>query len=295
MRLIVISGLSGSGKSVALRKLEDLDYYCVDNIPAAMLKGFVSHTLRSHEMRYERVAVGIDARNAAQDIASVPALVAELKSSGLDCRLVFLTAGDSELLRRYAETRRRHPLSLGREGLREAIARERELLDPIAQSAHITIDTSGKGAHDLGEILRLKIGEEGRPRLSILFESFGFKTGLPADSDFVFDARSLPNPYWDAALRPLNGRDAAVAQYLEAHPQVARLLNDIQVFIEARIPEFQSSNRHYMTVAVGCTGGQHRSVYLVERLVQHFASRLPDVAGFHSALAGAQVFLPTRA
>jgi RNase adapter protein RapZ len=292
MRLILVSGLSGSGKSVALHMLEDLDFYCVDNIPAALLKPLVAHTLRSKDNMYGRTAVGLDARNTPAEIATVPALVAELKSSGIDCELIFLTATDDELLRRFAETRRKHPLSRGSEGLREAIALERQLLDPIVSAADLIVDTSRTGAHDLRDAVRQRVEKRQHPRMSILFESFGFKYGIPGDADFVFDARSLPNPYWDTALRNLTGRDAEVARFLEQNPDVTKLIGDITTFIEARIPEFHRSNRRYLTVAIGCTGGQHRSVYLVERIAADFVTRHADVSARHSGLPGAQVFLP---
>lgn len=293
MRLLIVSGLSGSGKSVALNLLEDHDFYCVDNIPSALLKPFVAHTLRSPDRVYARTAVGIDARNTPGEIAAVPELVQELKSSGIDCELIFLTASDDELLRRYAETRRKHPLSRGSEGLREAIRLERELMEPIAQASDLIVDTSRQGAHGLRETVRHRIEQRAKGRLSILFESFGFKHGLPGDADFVFDARSLPNPYWELALRPLTGRDAAVREYLEKTPALLRLVQDISSFVEGRIPEFLDSGRRYLTVAIGCTGGQHRSVYLVERLAAEFAARHRDVSAYHSSLPGAVVFQPT--
>jgi UPF0042 nucleotide-binding protein len=284
MRLIVVSGLSGAGKSIALHMLEDLDFYCVDNIPAALLKPFVSLTLRSRDNLYRRTGVGIDARNTASEIAIVPDLVRELKSSGIDCELIFLTASNETLLRRFAETRRKHPLSRGSEGLREAIEQERELLDPIAQAADLLLDTSHSGAHDLRDTMRKRVDQRATPRISILFESFGYKHGIPGDADFVFDARCLPNPYWELELRALTGRDAAVAAFLERNADVPRLLDDITRFVEARIPEFTATNRRYFTVAIGCTGGQHRSVYLAERLAKDFAQRHADVSLRHSAL-----------
>lgn len=284
MRLIVVSGLSGSGKSVALHMLEDLDWFCVDNIPAALLKAFVSHTLRSEDARYERVAVGLDARNTPEEIATVPALLDELRNAGLGCELLFVTASEEALLRRYAETRRKHPLSRGGEGLREAIGIERDLLEPMAQAATVTIDTSSTGVHELREMVRQRVERRSTPRLSILFQSFGFKYGIPGDADYVFDARSLPNPYWERTLRPLTGRDADVARYLAASDAVTCLQQDITRFIEARIPEYLATSRRYLTVAVGCTGGQHRSVYLVEQLAADFATRHQDVSIRHSRL-----------
>jgi UPF0042 nucleotide-binding protein len=284
VRLIVVSGLSGSGKSVALHMLEDLDWYCVDNIPAALLKSFVSHTLRSADQRYQRVAVGLDARNTPEEIATVPALLAELRSAGLSSELLFVTASDEALLRRYAETRRKHPLSRGGEALREAIELERELLDPVVQAASMVIDTSNTGVHELREMVRARVERRSHQRLSLLFQSFGFKHGIPGDADYVFDARSLPNPYWEPTLRPLTGRDPEVARYLAADASVVRLLQDITRFIEARVPEYLATNRRYLSVALGCTGGQHRSVYLVEALAADFARRHEDVSVRHTRL-----------
>jgi RNase adapter protein RapZ len=284
MRLILVSGLSGSGKSVALNMLEDLDYYCVDNIPAALLKAFVSHTLQSADTQYQQVAVGLDARNTRAEIATVPALLAELRASGIACELLFLTSSDEALLRRYAETRRKHPLSREGEGLHEAIQLERDLLDPVVQAADVVLDSSRTGVHELRELVRDHVERGRQARLSILFLSFGFKHGIPGDADFVFDARSLPNPYWELSLRELDGRDAAVVRYLETSGQAGALIRDISSFIEARIPEFHATNRRYMTVAIGCTGGQHRSVYLVEKLAADFASRHSDIAARHARL-----------
>jgi RNase adapter protein RapZ len=286
MRLILVSGLSGSGKSVALHMLEDLGYYCVDNIPAALLKAFISHTVRSADNLYQRVAVGLDARNTRAEIATVPALINELKASGIDCEMLFLTASDESLLRRFAETRRKHPLSRANEGLREAIMLERDLLDPVVQAADLIIDTSQTGVHDLRDMIRNRVERRRHPRLSILFESFGFKYGIPGDADFVFDARTLPNPYWEPGLRALTGRDAEVAGYLEKSTGVNTLIADLTRFVEARIPEYLSTNRRYMTVAIGCTGGQHRSVYLVEKIAADFALRHDDVSARHSGLPG---------
>ena len=293
MRLVFVSGLSGSGKSVALHMLEDLDFYCVDNIPAALLKPFISHTVQSNDPVYRRTAVGLDARNTEAEIATVPMLIDELKRSGIQCELIYLVANDEELLRRFAETRRKHPMSRQGESLREAITLERELLDPIINAADLTIDTSRIGVHDLRELMRRRVEERKQSRMSIQFESFGFKHGIPGDADFVFDARTLPNPYWDAALRGLTGRDAEVVRFLEKHDAVARLMRDIETFIEARIPEYHASNRRYLTVAVGCTGGRHRSVYLVEQLATAFAAKYPSVSARHASLPGAELFLPS--
>jgi len=284
MRIIVVSGLSGSGKSVALHMLEDLGFYCIDNLPAALLKPFISHTVRSAEPAYARSAIGLDARNTAHEIATVPELLSELERGGIDCEVLFLIANDEELLRRFAETRRKHPMSRERSSLREAIDTERRLLEPIAHAADLIIDTSRMGVHELRQVVRLRVEQRAADRLSITFESFGYKHGIPGDADFVFDARSLPNPYWEPALRSLTGRDPEVIRYLESHASVARLIDDIGRFVAARIPEYQANSRGYLTVAVGCTGGQHRSVYIVDRLAARFAAEHPQVAARHCAL-----------
>ena len=292
MRIVILSGLSGSGKSVALHMLEDLGFYCIDNIPAALLKPFISYTVRSPESTYERTAIGLDARNTAAEIASVPQLIDELKRSGLQVEVIFLIAGEEELLRRFAETRRRHPLSRSDLALREAMALERSLLEPVVSAADLVIDTSRMGVHALRDIIHQRVEQRAAGRLSITFESFGYKDGIPGDADFVFDARALPNPYWEPGLRNLTGRDAEVVRFLENHTHVTRLISDIAGFVRARVPEFQASNRGYLTVAVGCTGGQHRSVYIVDRLAEDFAAEFPTVTARHSGLPGAGMFRP---
>jgi UPF0042 nucleotide-binding protein len=292
VRIIVLSGLSGSGKSVALHMLEDFGFYCIDNIPAALLKPFVSYTVRSPEPRYERTAIGLDARNTAAEVASVPHLIDELKRSGLQCEVLFLTAADDELLRRFAETRRKHPMARSDVGLREAMALERELLEPIASIADLLIDTSRLSVHALRDIIHRRVEQRTAGRLSITFESFGFKRGIPGDADFVFDARALPNPYWEPGLRNLNGRDPEVVRFLETHTHVKNLVTDIAHFVRNRVPEYQASNRGYLTVAVGCTGGQHRSVYIVDRLAEIFAAEFDEVTARHSGLPGAKLFEP---
>jgi UPF0042 nucleotide-binding protein len=228
--------------------------------------------------------VGLDARNTRAEIASVPALVAGLRNAGVACELLFLSASDETLLRRFAETRRRHPLSREGSGLRDAIRVERDLLDPVVQAADMIIDTSHTGVHELRELVRRHVDRRREARLSVVFQSFGYKHGIPGDADFVFDARALPNPYWEPELRDLTGRDGAVVEYLQRTPAAETLARDITAFIEARIPEFHAANRSYMTVAIGCTGGQHRSVYLAERLAADFATRHRDITVRHSRL-----------
>ena len=284
MRLIIVSGLSGSGKSVALHQLEDIDFYCVDNIPAALLKPFISHTIRGTDEVYPRTAVGLDARNRPNEIATIPALVGELRRSGIGCEVLFLHASDEVLLKRYAETRRKHPLVSGDVSLREAIASERKLLEPIVAAADLTIDTSGMGVHALRELIRERIDRRTEGRLALMFESFGYKHGIPGDADFVFDVRSLPNPYWQPALRRLNGRDAPVVAFLETHDSVRAMIGALTEFLAARIAEFAERNRSYLTIAIGCTGGQHRSVYIAEELARHFRSIYPQVLTRHDSL-----------
>jgi UPF0042 nucleotide-binding protein len=284
MRLIIVSGLSGSGKSVALHMLEDIDFYCVDNIPAALLKAFVSHTVRGMGDTYPRTAVGLDARNRAGEIETIPALVAELRRSNIDCEVLYLHAAEEVLLKRYAETRRKHPLVTGEIGLREAIALERKLLDPITITADWVIDTSNMGVHALRDLIRERIERRREGQLSLMFESFGYKHGIPGDADFVFDVRSLPNPHWETSLRRLNGRDSAVIEYLSGFASVRSMIADLTAFLEKRLNEFSQANRSYLTIAIGCTGGQHRSVFIAEQLAAHFRKSHPQVLTRHDSL-----------
>ncbi len=284
MRLVIVSGLSGSGKSIALNMLEDMGWYCIDNIQAGLLPAVIEHSLLNPNRIYERSAVGLDARNEPEELAQIPALVRNLRQRKIACDLLFVQADPAMLLRRYGETRRRHPLV--REGitLPDAIQEELRLLEPIAYSADLVLDTTRTSVHELRELIRTRVAPRESGRLSIMFESFGFKYGIPSGADFVFDARTLPNPYWDPALQPLNGLDTEVIAFLDAEATVSDYLQDMITFIERRIPLYQKNNRAYLTVAVGCTGGQHRSVYLVSRLNAYFSSRFPDVVAHHESL-----------
>ena len=284
MRLVLLSGLSGSGKSVALHMLEDLGYYCVDNIPAGHLQSFVRETLLTGDPAYQRMAVGVDARNRLEDIRSVPQTVKKLRAEGIECEIVFLHAEDAVLLKRYSESHRPHPLAGDGRALKDAIAAERELLGPLADEADMVLDSSRTSVHELRELVRERIHREARIALSLLFQSFGFRHGIPGDSDFVFDARGLPNPYWEPSLRNLSGRELAVAKYLEKHELVNRFVADITVFLDFWIPNFETSNRRYLTVSIGCTGGYHRSVYVVERLAEHFRKQGREVLVRHNGL-----------
>ncbi len=287
MRLIIVSGLSGSGKSVALDSLEDLGFYCIDNIPAALLGGLIRETIEARDALYDNLAVGVDARNRTADLQSLPAMLRTMKQQGIQCEIIFLHAEDRVLLTRYRETRRRHPLRSKNMSLNDAISLERELLGPIINSADLVVDTSKTSIYELRELLRARLVERGAGQLSIQVESFGFKHGVPYDADFVFDVRCLPNPYWEPELRPLNGTDSQVIEFLETDPAAKNMYDDILVFLKRRIPEFIEHNRNYLTVAVGCTGGQHRSVYLAERLAATLREQYDNVIITHSELPSA--------
>jgi UPF0042 nucleotide-binding protein len=215
----------------------------------------------------------VDARNRPEDLADVPRLVAELRRSGIGCEVLFLRADNDTLLERFSETRRRHPLSRSGLGLQEALELEQRLLAPVANAADLTVDTSRLSVHELRELIRERVVERRPGGPSLLFQSFAYRHGVPDDADFVFDARALPNPYWEPALRELSGRDEAVAQFMEGHAEAAQFLADVTAFLERWLPSLVRSNRSYLTVAVGCTGGQHRSVYLAEQLAARFDGR----------------------
>jgi UPF0042 nucleotide-binding protein len=281
MRLIVISGLSGSGKSVALHVLEDLGFYCIDNIPAPLLRSVVDEVLRRRDRAYENVGVGLDARNRPEDIEKIPELIKQLRADGIVCEIIFLQADDKVLLSRFSETRRKHPLTNERVSLPEAIAKERELLGPIINSAELVIDTTGTTVYALRQQIQQRIGYREPGTLSILLESFGYKHGLPPDADFVFDVRCLPNPYWEPQLRPLSGKDAPVKAFLDAEPRVQEMIADITAFLEHWIPRYRDFHRSYLTVAIGCTGGQHRSVYIAEAVAAALTNRYGPIRTRH--------------
>ena len=282
--LIVVSGMSGAGKSVALRTLEDLDYYCVDNLPAELLTEFVRGVGRG-EGRQPQLAVGIDVRNLASDLSDIGEWLSKVAELGYDHRLVFFDTRDEVLVKRYSETRRRHPLSHLGLALSDAIALERQVLRPLRALADDTIDTSDLNVHQLRKAVLARVAPEHNARVSLLFESFAYRRGLPGDADFVFDARCLPNPHWDPRLRPLSGRDVAVREHLDAQDTVREYVGQVEAFLDTWLPRFESESRSYVTIAFGCTGGRHRSVYLAEKLAQHFrdAGR-EDVLTFHREL-----------
>lgn len=285
MKLVIVSGMSGSGKSVALHTLEDIGFYCIDNLPVGLLADFGRHMTEQDSKSVERYAVGIDARNGAEDLSRFPRILDELEGRGIRSEILFLRAAYTTLIKRFSETRRRHPLSLPNTSLEEAIQREAELLAPIRERADLVIDTTATNVHQLRELVRERLDRRADARLSLLFVSFGFKHGIPKDADYVFDVRCLPNPHWEPRLRPLTGRDADVQRYLEAQPSVERMYAQIRDFIEEWLPSFEREGRSYLTVAIGCTGGQHRSVYLTERLVEHFQQHSDNVIARHRELA----------
>ena len=283
MRLVIVSGLSGSGKSVALNVLEDAGFYCIDNIPVGLLRSFVKEIEPRQDPDYDQVGVGLDARNLP-DVAQLPGLIDELRKSGSGCEVVFLQASDDVLLSRFSETRRKHPLTSDDISLPEALAKERQLLSPIIDMADLIIDTSSTTVYDLRDLLRDRIANRDQATLSILIESFGYKHGLPADADFVFDVRCLPNPYWEPKLRPLNGRDQPVRDFLGAEAQVQEMISDIEAFLSHWIPRYQSFQRSYLTIAIGCTGGQHRSVYIAEALAERLMTAHGPIQTHHDEL-----------
>ena len=281
--LVVVSGMSGSGKTVALNTLEDLDFYCVDNLPAELLPDFI-RTATHPDRASQKLAVGIDVRSRG-DLANLPKSLARVGALGLDPRLVFFDTNDDVLLKRYADTRRRHPLSHLGLALADAISLERQVLKSLRAIADVVIDTSALNVHQLRREVITGFGLVDDSTLSLLFESFAYRRGVPSDADFVFDARCLPNPHWDARLRPLSGRDKDVCDYLEAQPEVAQYAGEIEHFLDTWLPRLQSDTRSYVTVAFGCTGGRHRSVYLAERLARHCRDRgWAEVAVHHREL-----------
>jgi UPF0042 nucleotide-binding protein len=266
MKLVIVSGLSGAGKTVALKQYEDLGYTCIDNLPLNLLESLVVDALARPGPRYEELALGIDARESPDLIAAFSHYLEQIQARGVTTRVVFLTASEDTLLSRYSETRRRHPLSHDERPLIEAIRLEQQLLAPIANAADSVLDTSPLNLHELRERIQAEIPGGGRDTLALTLMSFGFKHGAPNNADFVFDVRCLPNPHWNRTLRSQNGRNAAVRHWLEAQPAVLEMRGDLLTLLQRWLPVFRAQDRAYLTVAVGCTGGQHRSVYLVEAL-----------------------------
>ncbi|EIW88886.1 glmZ(sRNA)-inactivating NTPase [Alishewanella agri BL06] len=279
MKLLVVSGRSGSGKSVALRVMEDLGYYCVDNIPVNLLPTLANAVMD----QYERVAVSIDVRNLPTEPEELAEILSYLPRK-LELTILYLDADHTTLIKRFSETRRLHPLSHQAMSLDEAISREQQLLDPISSRADLYIDTTELNIHQLAELLRERILGQKTGRLVMLFESFGFKYGIPKEADYVFDARFLPNPHWEPALKPLTGLDQPVKDYLASEPIVGKYIWQINSFISSWLPHLERNNRSYLTIAIGCTGGQHRSVYIAESLAESYRSQREDVQIRHREL-----------
>lgn len=286
MRLIFVSGLSGSGKSVALQMLEDLGYYCIDNIPAGLLRTFVSHAVDADDPVFVKTAIGIDARNRPADIAVVPELFEQLRRSGIAFEVIFLHADVDVLFNRYRNTRRKHPLSHGGMSLPDAITQETELLDAVSRDADYIIDSSSTSVHELRELIRARVAREDDEThgMALQIESFGFKNGMPDDADFVFDVRCLPNPHWEQSLREMSGLDEPVIRYLDSQEDAIAMFNDIVDLLTRWLPKFAANDRSYLTIAIGCTGGQHRSVYMANKLAKHFSALYPNVDCRHTAL-----------
>lgn len=287
MELVVVSGLSGSGKSVALAMLEDLEWYTLDNVPARLLSLVVGELIGSDDPKFDRLAIGLDSRPRPEDLPVTRQLLADLRARGIHCQLVFLHASEAALVQRYLDTRRRHPHTPAEAGdrtLTDAIDYERDLLALLAESADLVLDTSTMSVHELRDIIRDRVARQLRNQVSLQFESFGFRQGIPKDADFVFDARFLPNPYWEADLRMLTGREPAVIEFLSSHPEVGKYLDDVGRFLASWLGHIEAANRSYLTVAIGCTGGRHRSVYLAERLAERFQNAFPGVTVRHAGL-----------
>ena len=266
MRLLIVSGLSGSGKSVALHVLEDLGFYCIDNLPAGLLRAAVLDITTGNSPKSRNLALGIDARNKPQDLEALPDIIGQFRQQNIQVDVIFLQADDEVILKRYSETRRRHPLAELNEELAGAVRKERELLHAVINMADLIVDSSRTSIYELADIIRERVDRRGSGTLSLQIESFGFKNGIPSDADFVFDLRSLPNPYWTLELRGLTGLDAEVSEFLEAEELFVTMHDDILAFLSRWIPVYKEKHRGYLTVALGCTGGQHRSVYMAEKL-----------------------------
>ena len=281
MRLVVISGHSGSGKTSALNILEDVGFTCIDNLPVSLLPDLITK-LKSENLSGElKLAVGIDARNLVGDLSQIPKELEIIQGRGISVDVLFLQSRRTDLLRRYSETRRKHPLSSSTVSLKEAIAAEKDMLAPIAEIADRNINTSGLSLHQLRDVIKNTVVPDNKEHMAILFESFGFKRGVPSDADFVFDVRCLPNPHWKIELRAKTGHDPEVIAFLETQVDVASMLADIIGFLTRWIPKNQANNRSYLTIAIGCTGGKHRSVYMVNRLTEYFSQHYPLVQQVH--------------
>ncbi|MDH5387092.1 MAG: RNase adapter RapZ [Gammaproteobacteria bacterium] len=281
MKLVIVSGLSGSGKTVALHTLEDEDYYCVDNLPLGLLPDFVERVSNRTLQPYTNIAVGIDARSEANDLRNFNNIIKPLRERDIEFEIIYLQAELNTLIKRFSDTRRKHPLTTKGLPLSEAIEVERVLLSTVSSEADLFIDTTYTNIHQLRDQIKKQIVKNNGAKLSLLFQSFGFKHGTPTDSDFVFDVRCLPNPHWESNLRPLTGLDKEVASFLQSQDEVQDMLKHIRQFMQDWIPKFEKQNRHYLTVSIGCTGGQHRSVFIAQQLCDDFNELIDNVSVRH--------------
>ena len=291
MRLIIISGRSGSGKSAALHVLEDQGFYCIDNLPLGLLPALTEqaqeqahHSLAENEVSLQKLAVSIDARNAAQNMEQFPTILNSIEQGLFKAEVLYLDASKETLMQRFSSTRRKHPLTNSETSLAEAITSEEELLRPISDLADLSLDTTHLSVHELRSLIKLRISHKQASDMALLFQSFGFKHGIPIDADLVFDVRNLPNPYWDPSLRQFTGRDPQIIAFLEREPLVQEMLHDIQHYLKKWLPSFEQANRSYMTVAIGCTGGHHRSVFISEALIRLFSAQFENVQVRHREL-----------
>jgi UPF0042 nucleotide-binding protein len=291
MRLIIISGRSGSGKSAALNVLEDQGFYCIDNLPLGLLTALIEQAQQQkyspnaeNEVSLQRLAVSIDARNAAQDMSQFPRILSSIEKGPFKAEVLYLDAHKETLMQRFSSTRRKHPLTNNDTSLDEALESEQALLHHIRDLADLSLDTTHLSVHELRSLIKLRISNKQSADMALLFQSFGFKHGIPIDADLVFDVRNLPNPYWDPSLRQFNGRDSQIINFLEKEPLVKEMLKDIQQYLEKWLPSFEQANRSYMTVAIGCTGGHHRSVFISESLTRLFSAQFENVQVRHREL-----------
>ena len=288
MKLVIVSGRSGSGKSTALHVLEDLGFYCIDNLPVGLLLELGKQAFNGNDKRLDNIAVSIDARNLQNGIDTFPAFYEALQHEAVQIDVIYLDAQSETLLKRFHATRRKHPLSSPNRSLTEAIESERSLLIPLASKADLIIDTTNLSLYELRDIIKVRVSGRKSQELALLFESFGFKHGVPSDADYVFDVRCLPNPYWDTKLRSFTGLDQPIIDFLKCQEDTQTMKQDIIQFLEKWLPKFQDSNRSYMTVAIGCTGGQHRSVYICQELGNYFKERFANVQVRHKELTGTE-------
>jgi RNase adapter protein RapZ len=269
-RLIIVSGLSGAGKTVVLNTLEDLSYYAIDNLPVSLLNTLIEQFSEKDNRLARQIVIGIDARNSHDDFSFLPKTIISLRDQNISTELIFIEANDNVLTKRYSETRRKHPLSSGSVALTDAIKQERKIIGTLAEAADLCIDTSHMQLHELRNIVRERIAQREKATLSIQFMSFGYKNGIPKDADFVFDLRCLPNPYWKKNLRQYSGKDQPIIEFLSKQDSVEQMLNDLEHFLGRWIPQFEADNRSYLSIAFGCTGGHHRSVFITEQLATKF-------------------------